>query len=122
MLKTNTVINTRKGYQCILWAAVDEIAAHPFADKQKSKRVEVRRVNTAGALSQRDAYKLMLKEYPDVLGIDQMCEILGISTKTGYRILREGKICCLKVGRAYRIPKAHLFTYLCIGQPEAQSS
>ena len=38
------------------------------------------------------------------------------------RILREGKICCLKVGRAYRIPKAHLFTYLCIGQQEAQSS
>ena len=79
-------------------------------------------MNTAGALSQRDAYKLMLEEYPDVLGIDQMCEILGISTKTGYRILREGKICCLKVGRAYRIPKAHLFTYLCIGQQEAQSS
>ena len=71
-------------------------------------------MNTS-TLSQRDAYKLMLKEYPDVLGIDQMCEILGISTKTGYRILREGKICCLKVGRAYRIPKAHLFTYLCIG-------
>ena len=48
-------------------------------------------------------------------GIEQMCEILSISTKTGYRILREGKILSLKVGRAYRIPKAHLFTYLCIG-------
>ena len=47
--------------------------------------------------------------------IEQMCEILSISTKTGYRILREGKILSLKVGRAYRIPKAHLFTYLCIG-------
>ena len=75
----------------------------------------MRRVNTAGALSQRDAYKLMLKEYPDVLGIDQMCEILGISTKTGYRILREGKICCLKVGRAYRIPKAHLLLICVLG-------
>lgn len=52
-------------------------------------------------------------------GIEQMCEILSISTKTGYRILREGKICCLKVGRAYRIPKAHLFTFLCIGCGEA---
>ena len=78
-------------------------------------------MDTAGVLSQREAYKLMLKEYPDVLMIDQMCEILGISTKTGYRILREGKICCLKVGRAYRIPKAHLFTYLCIGQQEPQA-
>ena len=57
--------------------------------------------------------------YPDVMSIEQMCEILSISTKTGYRILREGKICCLKVGRAYRIPKAHLFTFLCIGCGEA---
>ena len=53
------------------------------------------------------------------MSIEQMCEILSISTKTGYRILREGKICCLKVGRAYRIPKAHLFTFLCIGCGEA---
>lgn len=93
-------------------------AAYPFADKQKNK-MEVRRVNTASTISQRDAYKLMLKDYPDVMSIEQMCEILSISTKTGYRILREGKILSLKVGRAYRIPKAHLFTYLCIGCGEA---
>ena len=53
-------------------------------------------MNTASTISQRDAYKLMLKDYPDVMSIEQMCEILSISTKTGYRILREGKICCLK--------------------------
>ena len=72
-------------------------------------------MNTASTISQRDAYKLMLKDYPDVMSIEQMCEILSISTKTGYRILREGKILSLKVGRDYRIPKAHLSTYLCIG-------
>lgn len=66
-------------------------------------------------ISQREAYRLMLKDYPDVMNISQMCEALSVSTKTGYRIIREGKICCIKVGRAYRIPKAHLFTYLCIG-------
>ncbi len=66
-------------------------------------------------LSQRDAYRLMLKDYPDVMDISQMCEILDVSTKTGYRILKEGKIRCLKVGRSYRIPKAHLLTYLAIG-------
>lgn len=75
-------------------------------------------VNSITVINQRDAYKLMLKEYPDVMDINQMCEILGISTKTGYRILRDRKICCLKVGRSYRIPKAHLFTYLCIGLDE----
>lgn len=83
------------------------------------KRLSGKTLTTASTISQRDAYKLMLKDYPDVMSIEQMCEILSISTKTGYRILREGKICCLKVGRAYRIPKAHLFTFLCIGCGEA---
>lgn len=67
------------------------------------------------AISQRDAYKIMLKEYPDILSVEQVSEVLGISTKTCYKILRSGSICCLKVGRSYRVPKAHLFTYLCIG-------
>ena len=82
----------------------------------------MRRVNTVSTISQRDAYKLMLKEYPDVMNVEQMCEILGVSTKTGYRILREGKICCLKIGRAYRIPKAHLFTFHCIGCGETAAT
>ena len=90
-------------------------AAYPFADIAKVNQMEVMQMNTATNISQQEAYELMLKSYPDVLTIQQMCEILGISTKTGYRILREKKICCLKVGRSYRVPKAHLFTYLCIG-------
>ncbi|MEA4966315.1 MAG: helix-turn-helix domain-containing protein [Oscillospiraceae bacterium] len=69
-------------------------------------------MNNTTVITQKDAYKLMLKDYPDVLSIDQMCEILGVSMKMGYRLLRDGKIACLKVGRVYRIPKAHLFTYL----------
>ena len=77
--------------------------------------------NNATNLSQREAYKLMLKDYPDVLNIGQMCEILSVSTKTGYKIIKSVSICCLKVGRAYRIPKAHLFSYLCIGMQAASA-
>lgn len=51
-------------------------------------------------------------EYPDILDIEQMCILLGVSTKTGYRLLREGKIEHLKIGRAYRIPKLHVMAYL----------
>lgn len=63
-------------------------------------------------MSPKDAYRLILKDYPDVMNIQQMCEILGISTKTGYKLLQTKQIDCLKVGRSYRIPKAHVFTYL----------
>ncbi|MEG0272757.1 MAG: helix-turn-helix domain-containing protein [Hydrogenoanaerobacterium sp.] len=66
-------------------------------------------------LTQRDAYRVMLREYPDVLNIDELCEILEISKKTAYNLLKQDKIACLKVGRAYRIPKSHLLTYLGIG-------
>ena len=64
----------------------------------------------------KDAYSVMLKDYPDVLDIDQMSEVLGVSKKTGYKLLQTGAINCLKIGRCYRIPKAHLITYLQIGR------
>ena len=57
-------------------------------------------------------YKTILKNYPDVMNIEQMCEVLGISTKTGYRLLKEGQIGSLKVGRSYRIPKVKILQYL----------
>jgi len=66
-------------------------------------------------LSQEKAYRIMLKRYPDVLDMKQMCEILGISLKTGYGLIQENKIEYLKVGRAYRIPKLFLLSYLRIG-------
>jgi len=42
-------------------------------------------------LSQEKAYRIMLKEYPDVLDIKQMCEILGIALRqatVSYRKIR----------------------------------
>lgn len=66
-------------------------------------------------LSQEKACRIMLKGYPDVLDMKQMCKILGISLKTGYGLIQENKIECLKVGRAYRIPKPFLLSYLRIG-------
>ena len=63
-------------------------------------------------MSGKEAYVLMLKAYPDILNIDEMCEVLKVSTKTGYKLLKEGKISSIKVGRTYRIPKVHLLSYM----------
>ena len=84
--------------------------------------IERRESLNIGAISQQEAYSLMLKEYPDVLNIDQLCEVLCVSTKTGYRLLRDGDILSLKVGRTYRIPKAHLLSYLKIGMTPLEPS
>ena len=60
-----------------------------------------------------EAYKLMFCSYPDVVNVEQLCEMLGgISSKTAYSLLRRGKIKSFIVGRRYRIPKISVLEYL----------
>ena len=59
-----------------------------------------------------NVYCSLLKDYPDVMNVDEMCSVLGISSKTGYRLLKDGSIQSRKVGRKYCIPKIHLLAYL----------
>ena len=59
-----------------------------------------------------EIYNSVLKSYPDVLSVDEMCDALSVSTKTGYRLIRENKVQHIKIGRSYRVPKAHLLEYM----------
>ena len=60
------------------------------------------------------AYKLLFTEYPDVVNVEQMCEMLGgICDKTAYRLLKSGEIKSFIVGRHCRPP---------LSNPEAQHS
>lgn len=59
------------------------------------------------------AYKLLFTEYPDVVNVEQMCEMLGgICDKTAYRLLKSGEIKSFIVGRHYRIPRLNILEYL----------
>ena len=61
----------------------------------------------------RKEYMNMLKNYPDVLKIKEMCNAFGgKSTKTGYKLLRENKIESIKVGREYCITKISVVDFL----------
>ena len=61
----------------------------------------------------KNQYRYIFTQYPDVVNIHQMCEMLGgISTKTGYALLKNNQIKSMKIGRTYRIPKIHIFEYL----------
>jgi excisionase family DNA binding protein len=64
-----------------------------------------------------EIYQSVLKDYSDILTVEEMSKALGISTKTGYRLLRDNKIEHLRLGRTYRIPKAHLLTYMRVFLP-----
>lgn len=73
-------------------------------------------------LSNREAYRLMFREYPDVVDIKQTCSMLGgVGVKTVYRLLQNKEIKGFKIGRAYRIPKISIITYLSTTQNPCQS-
>ena len=60
----------------------------------------------------KELYQNILKDYPDIMTVEEMSAALGVSTKTGYKLIKEGKVQNRKVGRSYRIPKIHLLAYL----------
>mgnify|MGYP003295202114 CR=1 FL=1 len=57
----------------------------------------------------------------DVMSTEETALALGVSTKTVYRLLRDNKISHIKMGRTYRVPKAHLFSFLCLVSSECNS-
>ena len=58
-------------------------------------------------------YKVMFTEYPDVVNVEQLCEMLGgPSSKSVYRLLKEGAIQSYWIGKRDRIPKVSVLEYL----------
>ena len=67
------------------------------------------------AYSKKDAYNQMFKEYPHVVSITQLSQMLCISEKTAYRLLKDNQIEHFKIGRTYRIPKLNVLSYMSVG-------
>lgn len=57
-------------------------------------------------------YTKALKNYPMALNVREVAEILRISTKLVYRLINNGTILSVKIGRENRIPKAELIAYI----------
>jgi len=53
-----------------------------------------------------------ISDYPDILTVEDASELLGVSTKTVYKLLKNGQIEKRAVGRAFRIPKINITDYL----------
>ena len=55
----------------------------------------------------------MFEKYPDVVEVKELCQMLGgISKKLAYRLLANGEIFSVRVGRSYKIPKMSVIAYL----------
>ena len=64
-------------------------------------------------MSNKDIYKEIFSEYPDVVNIEQMCQMLSaICSKSAYKLLEENRITHFTIGSKYLIPKIHIMSFL----------
>ena len=59
-----------------------------------------------------DVYKTMFADYPDIVGAEQICEMLGLGYKTVCKFVREGKILRMPDGRKIRVAKIEVINYV----------
>lgn len=57
-------------------------------------------------------YKMMFPEYPDVVNVKQLQQMLGISRHLAYDLIDGGDIQAILVGNAFRIPKVSVINYV----------
>lgn len=54
----------------------------------------------------------MLETYSDILTVKEVREILFIGKNLMYDLLESGKLCGFKVGRAWRVSKEEVISYI----------
>jgi excisionase family DNA binding protein len=67
----------------------------------------------------KEVYQTVLKDCPEIMSVEETSAALGVSTKTVYKMLKNGTIQNMKVGRSYRVPKVHLLSFLKINMAKA---
>ncbi len=59
-----------------------------------------------------DEGEKMFSEYPDILTVDQLMELLHIGRNAAYGLLKSGEIKTMRIGRRYIIPKRSIVSFI----------
>lgn len=54
----------------------------------------------------------MLEQYPDILNVSDVAQILKVGQRSVYKLIHTGDLYSRKIGREYKIPKQNLISYL----------
>lgn len=69
--------------------------------------------NNEATVHIKQCYLEMFKDYPDVVDVETMREMLGgIHKSLAYRLIRSNKVKHLTYGSTYRIPKLWIIQYI----------
>ena len=70
----------------------------------------------------RELYQMMFPEYPDIVTVRQLREMLGISRQLAYDLINDGELQAIKIGNNFKIPKVSVINFVTEEQKEAKSS
>lgn len=56
-------------------------------------------------ISTAEAYEIIFKDFPDVVGVEEVSKMLGICNKKVYRLIKDGEIPIIPCCRTYKIAK-----------------
>ena len=62
--------------------------------------------------SRESLYTQIFTDYPDVVTVTDLCEMLKICRRTAYKMLHDQQIDSFRIGRDYKIPKIYVLDYI----------
>ena len=60
----------------------------------------------------KELYQMMFPEYPDIVTVRQLREMLGISRQLAYDLIADGEVQAIKIGNSFKIPKASVINFV----------
>lgn len=62
--------------------------------------------------SSKNAYRAMFKQYPDVVDVKQVCEMLNLSRTKVYELIKNGEIKRIPCGRIIKVAKVTVIDFV----------
>lgn len=60
----------------------------------------------------KELYQMMFPNYPDIVTVKQLREMLGISRALAYKMIKDGNIQAVKIGTSLKIPKVSVINFV----------
>ena len=70
----------------------------------------------------KELYQMMFPDYPDIVTVKQLRDMLGVSWALAYKLISDGEIQAVKIGTSLKIPKVSVINYVTEEKKEVRPS
>ena len=62
--------------------------------------------------AEKTAYRTMFREYPEIVTIKEVCQMLGLSYKSVHKLIRDGKLQRIPGGRSIKVARITVIEFV----------